>query len=501
MSMRITKLIFVQCGTYGDQFYRPYEADYNGTTQKKFTELTANQTRVTAVGLAGIAGSIIKPSAQACGMVDIPQGWGGDRLRFCMEVEVVSHAGGRTLEYLTGYTDTMGATLSGNIDPQMRLYINNSVTINAINSSHGSVYMPTDISHVLTAPRASSYSQYQPPNIDLMTPQDVMQGLMRNTYSGKVDDLRRGYMVDEVRKSRRSNGMATNYLSRSINAINAAELQDDSPHASDLATMYAIASDAVSEGFISDDVFLSYLESSTSYATQRSVGYGELTQRQPDLDALTIITFNRSQSGKPVAMRGQTEYWDTTTPETVAATSLSYSVPSVMMELMLTELRFRSTNMTLDGTIPVDIQHAASFASGVNLMPYIQRFIDRFVSEIMVDISHRNQIGINLVMDVDVLGDTRIEIQYNGGPSVPYVIPSFSDARFSPIVTPDSSYLDRVVSAVGIMANNVGGGLASAPTNYSYNTTYAQPVAPQHQPLILPDTWSNSNATRPRSSI
>lgn len=499
MGIRITKLIFVQTGTYGDQFYRPYEAEYDGLAQKRFMEITADQTRVSPIGLAGIAGSIVKPTAQTCGMVDIPQGWGGDRLRFCMEVEITSHAGGRTLEYITGYTDTMGATLTGNIDPQMRLFINNTVTISAINERSSAIYMPTDISHVLTSPRAAPQSQYAPPNIDLMTPQDLMQGLMRNTYGGNVNDLRRGFGVDELRKSRRSNGIATNYLARSINAINAAELQDDNPHGSDLATIYSIASDAVSEGLVSSDVFLTYLEDHTSFAKYRSVSYGELNAGQPGLDALAVVTFNRSQQQRPVAQRGQSEYWSTSTPETVAATTLSYSVPSVMMELMLTELSFRATNMTVDGSIPVDIFHAMSFASGVNLSPYLQRFIDRFVGEIMADISHRNQVGINLMMDVDVLGDTRIEIQYNGGPSTPYVIPSFSDARFSPIVTPNSSYLDRVITAVGTMANNIGSALHQPAPNFSYNTTYASPQQPPS--LILPTPRNTNHVTRPTGSI
>jgi len=500
MGMRITKLIFVQTGTYGDQFYRPYEAEYDGVTQKQFMEITANQTRVTAVGLAGIAGNIVKPTSHACGMVDIPQGWGNDRLRFCMEVEVTSHAGGRTLEYITGYTDTMGATLSGNIDPQMRLFINNSVTISAINERNSAIYLPTDISHVLTSPRAASQLHYAPPNIDLMTPQDLMQGLMRNTYGGNVNDLRRGFGVDEIRKSRRSNGISTNYLARSINAINAAELQDDNPHGSDLATIYSIASDSVSEGLISNDVFLTYLEDCTSFARYRSVAYGELVAGQPGLDDIAVITFNRSQNQRPVASRGQSEYWNTTTPETVAAATLSYSVPSVMMELMLTELTFRTTNMTVDGSIPVDIYHAMSFASGINLQPYLQRFIDRFVSEIMPDISHRNQVGINLMMDIDVLGDTRIEIQYNGGPSTPYVIPSFSDARFSPIVTPDDSYLDRVITAVGTMANNLGSALQPEVSNFSYNTQYHAPVD-QPRGLILPTPRNTNHGTRPTGSV
>lgn len=500
MGMRITKLIFVQTGTYGDQFYRPYEAEYDGTTQKQFMEITANQNRVTPIGLAGIASSIVKPTAQPCGMVDIPQGWGGDRLRFCMEVEVTSHAGGRTLEYITGYTDTMGATLSGHIDPQMRLFVNNSVTISAIHANNSAVYMPTDISHVLTSPRATSQLQYTPPNIDLMTPQDLMQGLMRNTYGGNVNDLRRGFGVDEIRKSRRSNGIATNYLSRSINAINAAELQDDNPYASDLATIYSIASDSVSEGLISNDVFLTYLEDHTSFSRYRSVAYGELVAGQPNLDSIAVITFNRSQTQRPIAIRGQSEYWSTTTAETVAATTLSYAVPSVMMELMLTELSFRATNMTVDGSIPVDIHHAMSFASGVDLRPYLQRFIDRFVGEIMADISHRNQVGINLMMDVDVLGDTRIEIQYNGGPSTPYVIPSFSDARFSPIVTPDDSYLNRVISAVGTMANNIGSGMPDQISDFSHNTHYSAPHYPQS--LILPTSArSNHHGTRPNNTL
>lgn len=131
--MNITKLILVETGTYNDMALRPFHTQFNQQSQLQLTEATRGGRNLSSSNLAGIAGQIIQPSAMALGTVSIDNGWNTRRFRFFMRVEHENRFGDTIVQFLTGYTDHCDTTLQSRfVDPNMRLYFNNSITMREV---------------------------------------------------------------------------------------------------------------------------------------------------------------------------------------------------------------------------------------------------------------------------------------------------------------------------------------------------------------------------------
>lgn len=505
MRMHISKVLFVETGTYGDQFYRPYQAEYDGMSERRFVEVAGDVNRTTPTMLAGIAGDIVKPQSEVMGQVLIPQGWGERRLRFTLEACFTSNGGVMSRQYVSGWTDHVGATRSGSIDPRMRLFVNTVVelkdTMQRTVAGAQNIIGVADASHVISPASktmsAYGYQGYPHQGLDLMTPQDVLMQMMCDDYTGvssgdvTVENMATGTYENAARKSRRSNNISTNYLSRSLNAIAAAELAvlETGNITLPQCEVYGNAAQTMMERPIGADKFLALLDERTTFQQHHSVAWSELLALQPTLDDVTVIAFCDQQVLRPPSQRGEAESMHGATQETLIATIISQSVPAIMMDLMLTEFSFKATNLTLDGQPIVTPMHYRSFAEKLDIRPYVQRFIDRFLMEVMNDITHHNQAGVVIIADVDVLGDSRISVQYNNGQLTPFVIPSFSDARFSPIVTPNRQNLNMLTSALTMMGQHLG----------QNNVEFTQQTHHFATPTYH-DNWSQSN-DRPTSVL
>ena len=482
-SVTIEQIVMRVTGTFDDQFYRPYESNFDGRDATMFGDMTRNSPTILAGQVAGIAGTVCRPSAQVLGGASIPNGWGERRIRFMMRVSLgdnILNAGGNT-EILTGYTDFAGVTATGNLDPEMRLYFNNSLTIrNTPFMNQGTRAMQSLVSDasqlimpIFPQPQQPLLGSFAPaPRFDLMTPMNVVNE-MTSTRIGEMDntvvlDLRNGVIDNQVRKSRRSNGLATEYLSRTINALHAAERAGiDEPARTD-DKILSEASYMLQEPPLSSDRFMSFLERTTTFSTARSVAWGELAGMFPGLETITKVLTPGKVEKQTDPMRGQGEYWHTATNETVAATVLANAVPAIMMDLMLTDITFSVTNETLNGQVEVDFKDVRSFAQGVDLTPYIMRFRDRMIYEVIADLTMRNMFSVSFNMKCDVLGNTHIWIRLNGGPETYYVLPSFCDALFSPVITPNHYNLQQLAKDISFLAEYTKHASAPASTIYGF---------------------------------
>jgi hypothetical protein len=502
--MQVKRFLLVQTGTYNDQYLRPYQAHLDGHTLAAYQEITNGDMRVTPVDLAPIAGTILSPASEAQSAITLPNGWGESRFRFILEIESGSDSplmvGGNTLQIITGYTDHPGGTAGGAIDPNMRLYFNNSIVLRSMvhNTPTGPKmqYTVQDASHLLTSPAhltagaaAPMGGFHMPDVVTLMRPDDVLTHLQLAASMGEevgnAGDLRGSTIGSAAFKSRRSNSMPGTHLSRCINALGTAAMgtHADPLQGSDPETTFTQARKYVREGMFRDDNFLSLLQDRTAnYRYGRFVTMHELNSLFPSLGHVTTMIFNGGvQNRTPVGQRGDSSYWHSSTNEVRVANILGYSVPAIMMDLMLTKLTFVATNMTLDGSVQIRVDTALSFAN-VNLAPYIQRAIDRINTEIMPMITHGNQIGVNVMMAVDVAGETHIRVSYGGGPEELFVMPSFSDALFSPVVTMDVRNLATLAVDVNTLANATG--INTAQFHQAPTPTYLMPGVPmaqQHQ--------------------
>lgn len=464
MASHIARALLVETGTYNDLTYRPYQTNYSMSSLMEFQEVTQGGRFITPDAIAGVSGKFLKPSGEpekdSMGrpmIVGVDNGWGQSRFRFLLEVVTRNHWGG-TRQFVSGYTDHPGANMSGDINPQMRLYINNVVTmrdVEEVTPTGRSVRSTVaDASHILNGEYSPGFGHTG--NTPLtMRPEDVFSK-MSTLDMTDVTDCRLNF-AGGVKKSRRSNGSAPNYVSKVLESYRQAH-EDDSQSPADMFGMLDNARGKVVEPTLSGDSFLFTLKRETSFVEGTSVAWGELVGLHPELnrDDITIVQFATGQAGQQLHHQGQTEHFNGTTLETVACVALAHSVPSLMMDLMLLKIQFGATNRTLNGQYDVYVTGANSFTQGVDLTPYFNSFINRLKSEVLQGLSENNLIDFEFTMVADILGETRISISMNGGPVIDYAFPSFCDALFTPVVTHHDETINQLAFEIQNLASSIG---------------------------------------------
>lgn len=484
-NMVVTRLILAETGTYNDMALRPFQSNVNGEVVRQMQEATRGGTMLQPSNLAGLAGSVVRPSSEAQGVVSIEQGWSAPRFRFMMEVRHTPFAGGETVQYLTGYTDHVGVSHGGHLDPNMRLYFNNSIMTRVVTeytpAGHINRQTVSDASHIITGNYAPDFNTMHR-TAHTMRPEDVFGTMNTFRLRDVIDDpndlfdTRTTFAQGTMKKSRRSNGAAPTYLSRLMSTWGNTLAGADT-NASE-GEIYARAAGDVREGLISQDTFLNVLQMNTSLQEGSSITYNELNMISPGLDDRTQVIMSTGAVRTTTLQNhhvGQTEHWGGTTNETIVATIMAHSVPAIMMDLMLTKVAFMVTNQTLNGQYDVSILGMASFAEGIDLTPYGNAFQSRLINEVMVDLTQNNMIGVQIQGQVDVLGESRFSISFNGGPFIEYAVPSFADALMAPIITNNADNLRILASDVEALADNLqGGSLAPQQTGYHHSAHSAE---------------------------
>lgn len=456
----------METGTYNDMALRPYESNIQDRDVDAFRELTGGGLTVAPSLLSGVASNFIKPSASAQTSVAIDNGWDVARFRFIMTVEIVDNiGGGPTRKIIQGYTNHLGATTNGSIDPNMILYFNNMITVrtSVIETPHGrsNNMIVAESDQILRGDYEMSLTQ-QPSITHSMRPQDIFTTMGRQAL-GVDDDIldpRTAFSEDPLKRSRRTNCSASHYLSDIINGYTS--VYSGNEYSSDYGVMMKQAKGNVVENTISSDKFFFFLKEKTSnFLSNGYVTYQELASTLNGFDQNTLFVKSKDVVKKSTAtpmenhIVGQTEHWNGSNAETVWSSILSQSLPSIMMDLMLTKVCFMATNRTLDGSYQVQMMDVGSFAEGIDLSKYIDVFISRLKAEVLRGLSRNNGIDFNLNMYVDVVGETRISISIAGGPTTDYATPSFCDGLFSPVLSNSQHNLVAISHDLEALSNNI----------------------------------------------
>ena len=437
--IRITRLLIHETGTYNDQWRRPYETTLDGQTLGVLQERLDGQQDFTPSMMAGIAGQFVKPSVTPESQIRIVNGWNERRSRFMMTVEHTYMTGGTIIENILGYTSHMGLTPTGAIDPNMEFYVNSTVHVrNTIertpmgNQNYASV---VDASHVVADNNwGASGGMYAPEKEHRMRPTDVFAAMSRThlPQASSVLDLRTT-MTSNAVKSRRTNSMATNYMSHILESYRNANAQSD--FGMEEASILGQARGFVAEKSATNDPFLSAISNVRGTPVGNTFTWRDLLALDPGVDHVTVVQVMDQVHRGQVHQAGQTQHWGGTDLETHAASVLSQAVPGLMMNLMLTGVGFKSTNrVTIGGMVQTQFFDAMGFSTG-DLKPYLEQFKNRLEHEVLYDLTYGNTMDFALEMRADLLGETWIKISINGGPYVDYVVPSFCDALTTPVIT------------------------------------------------------------------
>ena len=456
--MQILRLIFVRTGTYNDMTLRPYQSTVSPQNIMALQEATDGGRNMQATALAGVAGSILRPVAQSQGLVTVPNGWETPRLRFILEIQHQDFAGGQRLQYLTGYTDHIGLSHAGSLDPQLRLYINNSISTNTISyatpTGRVSQQQITDASQVLQGSYTPSFSNVAQ-TAHLMRPMDMFKSISAQSVMGDVTDLRSTFAGENLKMSRRTNSAPIYYLSRVMQAHQAVVSDSDSD--AEYGAMMNRAAGMVKETLVASDPFFAQAKRQTSLSEGTSLTFGELCDMYPEArhPSITMVLNGSEVSNVANHQRGSTAYWNGNDNETVFATILSHSVPAIMMDTMLMKVGFLATNQTIGGHFEIKIGGANSFARGLNLDPYVHSFVTRLQTEILADLVQNARIPVRIQAEFDLLGETKLTIGVGSNPLTTFTTPSFCDALFAPVLTNNSVTLSTLTHDVGSIFDNL----------------------------------------------
>ena len=464
-SVKIAKLLLQETGTYNPLYSRPYEVYISQESMNSICQRVEQTggSSVTGSLLSGISSNIVAPSATPGKEIAIPYGWTERRIRFLMEVHITPPSGTPYLYYIQGYTNYLGVTSSGNIDPAMEFYINSFIRVSRCNTigPYGVQVKDviTEAAHVVNGAIVHTLTGS---DVYGMRPHDLFTGVhseyLQNAYSymqngSGLQDNRITLNSNPVRAAR-ANSLPSNYLANIIdNYQTGAQLATFGQGSGDIISR---CRDLTYEAGVDENPFIRAISAAKGVPSSVTFNMNDLCRVDPAAASVTdFITLGATNSTE-LHQVGQTSGWNGSDSYTLAATILSNAVPAIMMDLMIKTIAFRSTNADISGGMTTGLYAAESFTSADNSANY-ELFKRRLERELLFDITHGNQELYQLDMVSNLFGETRVTISFNGGAGYTYTTPSFCDSLMTPMITTSRDNYFGVVHNVSTLMSELDG--------------------------------------------
>lgn len=488
--MILEQLLLIRTGTYDDMYVRPYHMDAKPHLVAALADQTQGGQKTEAANLAGIAGQILAPVSAPLGSVGIVAGWGQERCRFLMRVRHEGMGGEGQIQYLTGYTDYDGINeFTGTVDPKMRFFINNTITTRVFNSwGAGGALVPQlrvkEASQLLVGNVVTDFRKMEN-SMFTMRPEDVFAQIgaaHEDPSLGPVRDLRPAFHTTPLRLSRRTNGSATEYLSTMLGTYRTAvRSQDNAIH--DWTGLANHMSGVVRESTPMADPFLGdMIRFGTSLTEGNSFEYGELLNiaQFTDMNTKIVNLSLKEKAERPTRSLGDqstiSSPWLSQDWEPQIATIASHSIMALMSEVMLTMINFHLTNRNVGGRPSMDVPVALSFVQGKDLRDDIMTLVQRTIAGPFRDLTRNGSVDMSISGTLDMLGNSRLIIQYQDRQPVVFDNPTFADGLTSPVMAYSHENINNLATDMDTLANQLSMDLSAEA--YAPEPTYhANPLS------------------------
>lgn len=461
---RVIKSMMVESGTYNQEYNRPYTSTVDSDTLSLYKEQTDYGTNVDVATLASIASRIVAPSAVVDAQVNVSNGWENRRIIFMMEIYEMNT---RLTTVIMGYADRVDLSHLGTIDPNLRMTFNSTVTLNTIEhmTPNGPVIRKRVVenSHLLGVQTMNSLQSMNPnynqdgPRVYMQRPTDIANNLsLGHMNAGIIGDGRTQIVPNKQTRSRRSNNSAPQYLSEVINGIsqtaNAPEMAD--PHVT-YQDIYAQAGAVLGESMIHSDPTLRYITNNSNLRNEGSVTWSNMCQIFPDLDQTTEY-YNQSSSVQQLgnhfeSTAGSYEYWNMVSWESVLATTIFHTLPSLISQCMLMGISGTMTNDTVTGLPLIGIEDARSFVDGFDRTQAIQQIEHRLITEVMPGLTMGNQRTVFVAFNINLVRDGWVSISIDGNPAIEFSSPCFADGLLLPTLTTNENSLSMLAGNISTL--------------------------------------------------
>ena len=486
------KFVFVPTGTYRSQHFRPLKTTVDELIIKKMFERTDYGKNFSPTVLAGLASTILSPSTIPTGEAKIPHGWGSQRYRFVLILEITS-ANQSFTQVATGYTDHMGlmGVSKNHLDDNMNLYFNSfqtfTSTLQMTPKGPKKLLIPYDLSQLVRNEVKTGLGTFKYDHMNpyleqqLMRPQDIFNFLTLSMLSNGDDSIVGGLNLSYKNNSKRSNmpyedtldtrtvsagnfktsnrknGNATTYLSSLLTSLKSSKkaFADTNP-----CKVYLEASGHKELRDKDPSSNLTIQKISTFYpefSKKGSVTLKHLKNVIPDLPKVTtVVRFGKAKSVRKLADVSDSENMGSSTRGAHAAAVLHSSLPELMVDSLLGQVTFMASNNYPDGRIKftwTDETSVKSLCEGIE--PYVHKFTYRLTNEFLYEMSNQGATRFDLFVFADIFGDINIKVGFDGATPEPYIIPSFADSLFASVIGDNGDDLKALAGDMESLAVNI----------------------------------------------
>lgn len=498
-----TRVLLIAQGGYSPQVRRAYEARSEIDHINELGEIVERSRQtgqsVNMMQLGSVSGKILQPSARIDKEITIRNGWDEPRFSFMIEFSMILTSGKEYIYTYSGFTDYVGATWNGHIDPQMTLHITSVFGYANMVSRHGvAVTSARSDNNIIVAehhygdasrplgvemnnnrtliPRGASYDFLLDPS-SIYVAHRRSEALESSGIGGRTITHGDGIVSNRAVTSMRGNANPSYFLSQMINHVgNSAQYRDNQIWGEgvnqDDSFLRAGELDRVTKELkgtanrkLNEDPLFNLYGPSTNIASSASLTWGELAMNFPELDlddSLVTIIFppNLIQQGSiesaiaNASYNGQNNHdeWRGSNVETMIATRIQQQIPALMMAEQIRSIRFTVTNMVDDpfsteryGWILGDHERGA-YDNRDALVFMINhdrdlgiRLYDNFrmrVDATLLDgMFPDDLVDFSIVVDADILSGCYIAVSVDGKPYQEFNSPFYMGATLSPYLT------------------------------------------------------------------
>lgn len=473
-SIIIRKMLIQQTGCFQDMYSRGWEMNLDDDTYdslKRRIMGAGKNSPLTTTAFRGLSSGILAPVAEVDSIRDaihIPDGWDRPRCRFMMEVEVETRLGSTDTYYIQGFSDHLGMTASGNIDPDMRWFINGFIRVQYMerNTPRGLERYGVVKSSAQVINGRLLYDDQAP--VSLTRTVDLFSNIQERFYQGgsadDIEDMRtRLNSPADSHFANRIDNLPGQYLSSTLSTYRRSI--DTNQFGTGFEDVMGRAQQELNAELINaqENPFLIALARIQAQPNTTVFTINDLLDIDPGAGQKGVIQGGRleGRAAESLAHRDESvSDWRGADLESRWAVQISNAVSALMMKSYHRGLNVRISNMNMTAEIITEVRDATPVAEGMPLEIFDAMIDD--IQDLMRDLSADSRHIFSVELFANLYDQTELFIKIDNEPEQRFFVPSFADSLMTPFYTRDQGLLTTLATDVERIIGELDGELSTS---------------------------------------
>jgi len=481
-SFVIESLTYIPLGNHNPMFSHPYVINptheaINGIAESVYSTKSG---KITTKHLNNHISGIMEHSGMGY-LSPVDSNWTGTkRYIFLLKVKSIDFSGTETNSYIQGYTNYDGTTKNGHIDSDLEHNINNVIETYSmtINTPMGLIRKEKlmKIYNVFSPNENQEYYTQRPSdmlehvnNVDLIN----VLGAEGSNFSVTSCSNTVSPFNSSIVGSNIDNSIPSDYLSKILNVglmthkekeimLNSFEMgmSDNNMVGSKLP-----------EPDINDNRFIKYINYVSGYRFPRGkFSFTQLMNVDNTIyDRFTVIELTKDYVNPLLSQTPEVgDHWEGRDGVTIAAYGLIESSVALAIKYGFNKIFFTASNMT--NPLGVAEVYITNFNSFINLDEHdfnylLEIFKEKFITDIFLPETSGGKASLHVDLYIDLLGTTKIFLEYAGYPGNWFTIPTAANSLFSSVVTVNHNAFTNNVTYLNSLISELSGNISA---NQSY---------------------------------